>query len=53
MEDKMEENKIQTPASPQPEEQEIDLLELAARVWADRKLVLKWCGAADRMVEMP
>ncbi|MBM6736472.1 chain-length determining protein, partial [Mediterranea massiliensis] len=31
---------------PQPEEQEIDLLELAARVWAERKLVLKWCGVA-------
>jgi len=42
----METNTIQKPASPQPEEQEIDLLELAARVWADRKLVLKWCGVA-------
>ena len=42
----METNTIQKPASPQPEEQEIDLLELAARVWADRKLVLKCCGVA-------
>ena len=42
----METNRIQKPASPQPEEQEIDLLELAARVWADRKLVLKCCGVA-------
>ena len=42
----METNRIQNPASPQSEEQEIDLLELAARVWADRKLVLKCCGVA-------
>lgn len=28
------------------EEQEIDLIELAKKVWADRKLVLKWCGIA-------
>ena len=46
MEDNKEDNKIRTSCSPQPEEQEIDLLELAARVWADRKLVLKWCGVA-------
>ena len=46
MEDNKEDNKIRTSGSPQPEEQEIDLLELAARVWADRKLVLKWCGVA-------
>ena len=46
MEENKEDNKIRTSGSPQPEEQEIDLLELAARVWADRKLVLKWCGVA-------
>ena len=28
------------------EEQEIDLLELARKVWKDRLLVLKWCGIA-------
>lgn len=28
------------------EEQEIDLLELARKVWKDRMLVLKWCGIA-------
>ncbi len=46
MEDNKEDNKIRTSGTPQPEEQEIDLLELAARVWAERKLVLKWCGLA-------
>ncbi|MBM6736455.1 chain-length determining protein, partial [Mediterranea massiliensis] len=46
MEDNKEDNKIRTSGIPQPEEQEIDLLELAARVWAERKLVLKWCGVA-------
>lgn len=30
----------------QPEEQEIDLIELAQKVWAERKLVFKWCGIA-------
>ena len=40
------ENKIQGNLSPETEEQEIDLLELAARVWAERRLVLKWCGIA-------
>lgn len=29
-----------------PEEKEIDLIELAQKVWADRKLVFKWCGVA-------
>lgn len=29
-----------------PEEQEIDLIELAQKVWAERKLVLKVCGIA-------
>lgn len=38
----MEQDNKQLPV----EEQEIDLLELARKVWADRKLVLKWCGIA-------
>lgn len=29
-----------------PEEQEIDLIKLAQNVWADRRLVFKWCGIA-------
>ena len=33
-------------ASQQEEEQEIDLLELAQKVWAGRKLIFKACGAA-------
>jgi LPS O-antigen subunit length determinant protein (WzzB/FepE family) len=28
------------------EEQEIDLIELAQKVWAERKLIFKWCGIA-------
>lgn len=28
------------------EEQEIDLIELARRIWKERKLILKWCGWA-------
>lgn len=28
------------------EEQEIDLIELAQKVWAERKLVMKWCAIA-------
>lgn len=35
---------IKTP--PQTEEQEIDLIELAQKVWAGRKLVFKACGVA-------
>ena len=37
-----------TPAeNPQPQEQDIDLLELTRKVWAERKLVIKTCvGAA-------
>lgn len=35
----------ETPAQPAAEE-EIDLLELARKVWAERKLVLRWCGYA-------
>ena len=42
----IKENKIQGNFSPETEEQEIDLLELAARVWSERRLVLKWCGIA-------
>lgn len=42
----MSEDKIQNPVSQQPEEQEIDLIELAQKVWAERKLVFKSCGIA-------
>ena len=42
----MSEEKIQNITSPQPEEQEIDLIELAQKVWASRKLVFKACGIA-------
>ncbi len=42
----MDENMKQTPASSFQKEQEIDLLELAGKVWAGRRLVLKWCGIA-------
>ena len=38
-----EENRLNT-LPQQPEEQEIDLMELAAKVWAERKLVFKACG---------
>ena len=41
----MDENTKQSPVS-SPEEQDIDLLELAGKVWAERRLVLKWCGVA-------
>ena len=41
----MDEGKIQK--SPQkPEEQEIDLIELAQKVWAERKMLYKVCGIA-------
>lgn len=40
-----EENKPNTTLQ-QPEEQEIDLIELAQKVWASRKLVFKACGYA-------
>lgn len=40
-----EENKPNTTPQ-QPEEQEIDLIELAQKVWASRKLVFKACGYA-------
>lgn len=42
----MSEERIQNISSPQPEEQEIDLIELAQKVWASRKLVFKACGIA-------
>ena len=43
----MSEEKIQHIDSQQPsEEQEIDLIELAQKVWAERKLVFKACGIA-------
>ncbi len=29
-----------------PAEEEIDLLELARKIWAERRLVLRWCGIA-------
>lgn len=35
-----------TKAPSQPEEQEIDLIELAQKVWAGRKFILKVCGIA-------
>ncbi len=42
MNEEFDKNKI-----PQPvEEQEIDLIELAKKVWANRKLVFKTCGIA-------
>ena len=40
----MSEDKIESGAH--PEEQEIDLIELAQKVWADRKLIFKACGIA-------
>ena len=41
----MSEGKIQeTPQK--PEEQEIDLIELAQKVWAERKMLYKVCGIA-------
>ena len=42
----MEETKKQEEIARPAEEQEIDLLELAGKVWKDRRLVLKWCGIA-------
>ena len=40
-----EEKKLNT-LPPQPEEQEIDLIELAKKDWAERKLDFKACGYA-------
>ena len=42
----MSENMKQDSVPRSQEEQEIDLLELAGRVWAGRRLVLKCCGLA-------
>ena len=43
----MSEEKVKdTLPQQQQEEQEIDLIELAKKVWAERKLVFKWCGIA-------
>lgn len=42
----MTEDKNINKTTPQPEEQEIDLIELAQKVWAGRKLVFKVCGIA-------
>lgn len=42
----MSEENIQKTTQQQPEEQEIDLIELAQKVWAERKLVFKACGIA-------
>lgn len=41
----MKNDKQENAAQPVAEE-EIDLLELARKVWAERKLVLRWCGYA-------
>ena len=41
----MDESKIQK-APQKLEEQEIDLIELAQKVWADRKMLYKVCGIA-------
>lgn len=40
------EEKVKDTLPQQPEEQEIDLIELAQKVWAERKLILKCCGVA-------
>ena len=42
----MSEEKIQNTTPQQSEEQEIDLIELAQKVWASRKLIFKACGIA-------
>lgn len=35
-----------TDSTQRPEEQEIDLIELAHKVWDEKKLIFKWCGIA-------
>ncbi|NDV64361.1 Wzz/FepE/Etk N-terminal domain-containing protein [Bacteroides sp. 224] len=40
------EEKMQDTSSKQSQEQEIDLIELAQKIWDERKLVFKWCGIA-------
>ena len=42
----MEENNKSLTSAPAEAEAEIDLLELAQKLWAERKLILKWCGIA-------
>lgn len=42
----MEENNKSLASAPAEAEAEIDLLELAQKLWAERKLILKWCGIA-------
>lgn len=43
----MSEEKVkETLPQQQPEEQEIDLIELAQKVWVERKMIFKWCGIA-------
>lgn len=46
----MTEDKNINKTTPQPEEQEIDLIELAQKVWAGRKLVFKVCGDRKSVV---
>ncbi|KAA6346102.1 hypothetical protein EZS27_006372 [termite gut metagenome] len=43
---KIDNNKVTVHAQEQEEVQEIDLIELAQKIWADRKLILKICGYA-------
>jgi LPS O-antigen subunit length determinant protein (WzzB/FepE family) len=42
----MNEERLKETLPQRPEEQEIDLIELAQKVWAERKLIFKWCGIA-------
>lgn len=42
----MEENNKSLASAPAEAEAEIDLLELAQKLWSDRKLILRWCGIA-------
>lgn len=42
----MSDNQTKNTPTQQPEEQEIDLIELAQKVWAERKFILKCCGVA-------
>lgn len=42
----MSEEKLHNTTPQHPEEQEIDLIELAQKVWASRKLIFKACGIA-------
>lgn len=41
----MEENRRQADAAV-PQQNEIDLLELARKIWSGRRLILKWCAVA-------